>query len=66
MHLLLSSHNLETVADKAEAGEASLEDFICAARRTRTATVDLVTAWFGGPNLMRQFAEALLAASQPT
>ncbi|WP_216894553.1 hypothetical protein [Nocardia alni] len=66
MHLLLSSHTLETVADKAEAGEASLEDFIRAARRTRTAAVDLVTAWFGGPDQMRQFAEALLAASGPT
>ncbi len=66
MHLLMSSHTLETVADKAEAGEASLEDFIRAARRTRTAAVDLVTAWFGGPDQMRQFAEALLAASGPT
>lgn len=66
MHLLLASHTLETVADKAEAGEASLEDFIRAARVTRTATVDLVSAWFGGTTQMRQFAEALLAASEAT
>jgi|GEM_PF-5735600 len=66
MQLLLSSHTLESVADKAEAGEASLEDFIRAARRTRTATVDLVSAWFGGTTQMRQFAEALLAASDST
>jgi hypothetical protein len=66
MQLLLASHTLESVADKAEAGEASLEDFIRAARRTRTATVDLVSAWFGGTNQMRQFAKALLAASDST
>ncbi|MBY8857776.1 hypothetical protein K7711_14920 [Nocardia sp. CA2R105] len=63
MHLLLASHTLENIADKAEAGDVSLEEFIRAARRTRTAAVDLVSAWFGGADQMRQFAEALLAAS---
>ncbi|WP_067886433.1 hypothetical protein [Nocardia vaccinii] len=63
MHLLLASHTLENIADKAEAGDVSLEEFIRAARRTRTAAVDLVSAWFGGADQMRQFAQALLAAS---
>ncbi|MFF3569688.1 hypothetical protein [Nocardia jiangxiensis] len=63
MHLLLASHTLENIADKAEAGDVSLEEFIRAARRTRTAAVDLVSTWFGGADQMRQFAEALLAAS---
>ncbi|MQY19215.1 hypothetical protein [Nocardia macrotermitis] len=63
MHLLLASHTLEHIADKAEAGDVTLEEFIRAARRTRTAAVDLVSTWFGGADQMRQFAEALLAAS---
>ncbi|WP_460699994.1 hypothetical protein [Nocardia thraciensis] len=66
MQLLLASHNLENIAKKAEAGEISLDDFIRAAHRTRTAAVDLVSAWFGGAAQMRQFAEALLAATEPT
>jgi hypothetical protein len=64
MHLLMASHTLENLADKAETGDVSLEEFIRAARRTRTAAVDLVSAWFGGATQMRQFAEALLAASE--
>ncbi|MFI5780453.1 hypothetical protein [Nocardia sp. NPDC051570] len=64
MRLLLASHTLETVARKAESGEASLEEFIRAAHRTRTTAVDLVSAWFGGATQMRQFAEALLAATE--
>ncbi len=63
MHLLLASHTLENIADRAEAGDVSLAEFIRAARRTRTAAVDLVSTWFGGADQMRQFAEALLAAS---
>ncbi len=63
MHLLLASRTLENIADKAEAGDVSLEEFIRAARRTRSAAVDLVSTWFGGADQMRQFAEALLAAS---
>ncbi|WP_156959513.1 hypothetical protein [Nocardia sp. BMG51109] len=63
MRLLLSSHNLENVAKKAEAGDISLAEFIDAAHRTRTAAVDLVSAWFGGADHMRRFAEALLAAA---
>ncbi|MCM6775069.1 hypothetical protein NDR87_24530 [Nocardia sp. CDC159] len=66
MRLLLASHNLETVAKKAESGDASVEDFVQAARRTRTTAVDLVSAWFGGATQMREFAEALLAATEPS
>ncbi|RDI66536.1 hypothetical protein [Nocardia pseudobrasiliensis] len=64
MRLLLASHTLETVAKKAESGEASLEEFIRAAHRARTTSVELVSAWFGGAGQMRQFAEALLAATE--
>jgi hypothetical protein len=66
MRLLLASHNLEAVAKRAEAGEASLDEFIRAAHRTRATTIDLVSAWFGGADQMRQFAEALLAATGET
>ncbi|WP_280314577.1 hypothetical protein [Nocardia wallacei] len=65
MRLLLTSSNLETIAKKAESGDFSLTEFIQAAHRTRTVAVDLVSAWFGGTDQMRQFAEALLAATEP-
>ena len=52
------------MARNAEAGDVSLEDFITAAHRTRTAAVELVTNWFGGAEQMREFAEALLAATE--
>ncbi|MBF6172760.1 hypothetical protein [Nocardia blacklockiae] len=61
----MTSHNLESIAKKAEAGDISLTEFIAAAHRTRTVAVDLVSAWFGGADQMRQFAEALLAATDP-
>ncbi|MEV5652764.1 hypothetical protein AB0L57_31320 [Nocardia sp. NPDC052254] len=64
MQLLLASHNLENVARNAEAGDVSLEDFITAAHRTRAAAVELVTTWFGGAEQMREFAQALLAATE--
>ncbi|MFF0489744.1 hypothetical protein ACFYTQ_12080 [Nocardia sp. NPDC004068] len=64
MRLLLASHNLETVAAKAESGEAVLSEFVRAARHTRSTAVDLVSAWFGGAEQMRDFARALLAASE--
>ncbi|MEU6565178.1 hypothetical protein [Nocardia nova] len=64
MQLLLASHNLENVARNAEAGDVSLEDFITAAHRTRAAAVELVTNWFGGTEQMREFAQALLAATE--
>ncbi|MEG8180764.1 hypothetical protein GZH49_19820 [Nocardia terpenica] len=64
MHLLLASHNLESVAKKAESGAIDLDEFVRAAYRTRTAAVDLVAAWFGGATQMREFAEALLAATE--
>ncbi|WP_227979642.1 hypothetical protein [Nocardia spumae] len=64
MQLLLASHTLENVARNAEAGDVSLDDFITAAHRTRAAAVELVTTWFGGAAQMREFAEALLAATE--
>ncbi len=64
MQLLMASHNLENVARNAEKGDVSVEDFITAAHRTRAAAVELVTNWFGGAEQMREFAEALLAATE--
>ncbi|MBO0854068.1 MAG: hypothetical protein J2P18_09905, partial [Nocardia sp.] len=64
MQLLLASHSLETIAQTAETGDASLGELIDAARRTRTVAVDLVTRWFGGTTRMREFAEALLTATE--
>ncbi|PPJ30141.1 hypothetical protein C5E45_11050 [Nocardia nova] len=65
MQLLLASHTLENVARNAEAGDLDLNGLITAAHRTRTAAVELVTTWFGGADQMREFAEALLAATEP-
>ncbi|MFF0453663.1 hypothetical protein [Nocardia africana] len=64
MQLLLASHTLENVARNAEAGDVDLNGLITAAHRTRTAAVELVTTWFGGAAQMREFAEALLAATE--
>lgn len=64
MQLLLASHTLENVARNAEAGDVDLNGLITAAHRTRTAAVELVTTWFGGADQMREFAEALLAATE--
>ncbi|NKY48641.1 hypothetical protein [Nocardia vermiculata] len=62
--LLLASHNLENVARTAESGDVDLDDFIAAAHRTRSATVELVSSWFGGTDRMRDFAQALLLAAE--
>lgn len=64
MQLLLASHTLENVARNAETGDVDLDGFITAAHRTRAAAVELVTTWFGGTQQMREFAEALLAATE--
>ncbi|NNH75057.1 hypothetical protein HLB23_35285 [Nocardia uniformis] len=66
MRLLLASHDLDTAASKAEAGEGSVDDLARAAHRTRAAAVELISAWYGGTDHMRNFAEALLQAASET
>ncbi|MCP9622729.1 hypothetical protein FOH10_00655 [Nocardia otitidiscaviarum] len=67
MRLLLASHELDTAATKAESGEITVAELARAAHRTRAAAVELVSAWYGGADQMRNFAEALLqAASEGT
>ncbi|MBF6137860.1 hypothetical protein IU501_33365 [Nocardia otitidiscaviarum] len=67
MRLLLASHELDTAATKAESGEVTVAELARAAHRTRAAAVELVSAWYGGADQMRNFAEALLqAASEGT
>ncbi|SUA73545.1 Uncharacterised protein [Nocardia otitidiscaviarum] len=67
MRLLLASHELDTAATKAESGEITVAELARAAHRTRAAAVELVSAWYGGAEEMRNFAEALLqAASEGT
>ncbi|MFB7722117.1 hypothetical protein [Nocardia sp. NPDC056100] len=66
MGLLVASHDLEVAAQAAESGAGSVADLAEAARRTRTAAVDLVAAWYGGPDHMRRFGEVLLQAAAET
>ncbi|WP_067566892.1 hypothetical protein [Nocardia acidivorans] len=66
MRLLVASHDLDVAAQAAEAGEGSIEKLAQAARRTRGAAVDLVAAWYGGPDHMRRFGEVLLQAAAET
>lgn len=63
MRLLLASHDLDAVAKSTDSGELSADELVRAARSTRTAAVDLVSAWYGGGEQMRRYAEALLAAA---
>ncbi|MBF6183122.1 hypothetical protein [Nocardia otitidiscaviarum] len=63
MRLLLASHELDTAATKAESGEITVAELARAAHRTRAAAVELVSAWYGGADQMRNFAEALLQAA---
>ncbi|MEV6767686.1 hypothetical protein AB0N05_03540 [Nocardia sp. NPDC051030] len=66
MRLLLTSHDLEVAALEAESGEITVSELARAARRTRSAAVDLVAAWYGGPDQMRKFGEVLLQAAAET
>ncbi|WP_405486140.1 hypothetical protein [Nocardia sp. NBC_00511] len=66
MSLLVSSHDLEVAVKAAEAGEITVEELARIARRTRTAAVDLVSAWYGGAEHMRKFGEVLLQAAAET
>ncbi|MEU0545834.1 hypothetical protein ABZ319_38775, partial [Nocardia sp. NPDC005978] len=66
MRLLLASHDLDIAADQAEAGEITVAELAEVARRTRSAAVDLVAAWYGGPDHMRRFGEVLLQAAAET
>lgn len=66
MRLLLASHDLDTAASKAESGEGSVADLTRAAHNTRAAAVELIAAWYGGTDHMRNFAEALLQAASET
>lgn len=65
MSLLVASHDLDVAAQAAEA-EGAVSDLTQAARRTRTAAVDLIAAWYGGPEHMRKFGEVLLQAAAET
>ncbi|UFS93906.1 hypothetical protein [Nocardia huaxiensis] len=66
MNLLVSSHDLEVAAARAESGEITVAEFAAIARRTRTAAVDLVASWYGGADHMRKFGEVLLQAAAET
>ncbi|WP_162958190.1 hypothetical protein [Nocardia yunnanensis] len=63
MRLLTASHDLDRAAAAAESGEITVAEFAAIARRTRTAAVDLVAAWYGGADHMRKFGEVLLQAA---
>ncbi|WP_297610147.1 hypothetical protein [Nocardia sp.] len=65
MSLLVASHDLDVAAQAAEA-EGVVSDLTQAARRTRAAAVDLIAAWYGGPEHMRKFGEVLLQAAAET
>ncbi|MFI9510537.1 hypothetical protein [Nocardia sp. NPDC052566] len=64
MRLLMASHDLQAAAITTESGDTTPDDLVRAARTTRLAAVDLVSAWYGGGDQMRQYAEALLAAAK--
>ncbi|WP_157535004.1 hypothetical protein [Nocardia inohanensis] len=66
MRLLVASQDLEAAALQAEAGDITVSELARAARRTRHAAVDLVTAWYGGADQMRVFGEMLLRAAGET
>ncbi|MFF0612257.1 hypothetical protein ACFYUD_26700 [Nocardia tengchongensis] len=66
MRLLLASHELEVAATAAESGAGDIEKLAQAAHRTRSAAVELVAAWYGGADHMRNFGEVLLQAAAET
>ncbi|GAB2541628.1 hypothetical protein [Nocardia heshunensis] len=63
MRLLTASHDLEVAAQAAESGADNVADLAAAAHRTRAAAVEIVTAWYGGADHMRNFGEVLLQAA---
>ncbi|MGW4249338.1 hypothetical protein [Nocardia sp. NPDC004722] len=63
MRLLTASHDLEVAAQAAESGTGSISDLAAAAHRTRSAAVEIVAAWYGGADHMRNFGEVLLQAA---
>lgn len=66
MRLLVASHDLEVAAAAVESGEMTAAELAETARRTRTAAVELVAAWYGGADHMRKFGEVLLQAAAET
>ncbi|WP_067716345.1 hypothetical protein [Nocardia yamanashiensis] len=44
--LLIASHELETAADRAEAGDITVTELARAARRTRRAAADLIAVYY--------------------
>ncbi|WP_157574294.1 hypothetical protein [Nocardia jejuensis] len=66
MRLLVASHDLDLAAGRAESGEITVSELASIARRTRSAAVELVSAWYGGPDHMRRFGEVLLEAAAET
>ncbi|WP_040792686.1 hypothetical protein [Nocardia paucivorans] len=63
MQLLLASDELHDVATRAEAGEASIEEFVHTARQARDASLAVISAWYGGTDRMVKFAQSLLHAA---
>ncbi|MFE3192024.1 hypothetical protein ACFXHA_23640 [Nocardia sp. NPDC059240] len=63
MRLLTASHDLEVAAQAAESGAGTVSDLAAAAHRTRSAAVEIVAAWYGGADHMRNFGEVLLQAA---
>ncbi|WP_157228953.1 hypothetical protein [Nocardia brevicatena] len=63
MQLLLAGDELHDVATRAEAGDASIEEFIHTARQARDASLAVVSAWYGGTDRMVKFAQSLLHAA---
>ncbi|MFE3053676.1 hypothetical protein [Nocardia sp. NPDC059239] len=66
MRLLVASHDLDVAAAAVESGEITVAELADVARRTRTAAVELVAAWYGGADHMRKFGEVLLQAAAET
>ncbi|MTE17013.1 hypothetical protein [Nocardia aurantiaca] len=66
MRLLVASHDLDVAAAAVESGEITVAELAETARRTRTAAVELVAAWYGGADHMRKFGEVLLQAAAET
>ncbi|MEU1428777.1 hypothetical protein ABZ412_17030 [Nocardia sp. NPDC005746] len=66
MRLLVASHDLDVAATAVESGEADIAQLADAAHRTRSAAVELVAAWYGGADHMRNFGEVLLRAAAET
>ncbi|RMI30965.1 hypothetical protein EBN03_20280 [Nocardia stercoris] len=64
MRLMVASNALIAAADAAPASDPAVTPVVKAAHQAHAAAVDVVSAWFGGRGQMREFAAALLAATE--